>query len=186
MSKFSLSNFTEFRADELAAYVTDNHHGFTRQSAEVIHDLLNQLTLSGEYSKEDFRYLWNLFDLLFNELDRHMKKEETLLFPLIRKMTQALQGRDNHDLPSSLAIRNPVILLTKEHRRIQLILEEIRLATNHYIFGEEASELRKACLSEMFEIDQDIQKHFYIEETILYPKLLSLEDNIGRKKTDAP
>ena len=184
MSKSSPINFSEYGADELAAYITDHHHGFTRQSAEIIHDQLNQLTISGEYSKEDYRYLWNLFDLLFNELDRHMKKEETVLFPLIRKMMRVTQGKENQELLSNVEMRKPLALLLKEHHRIQLILQEIRIATDHYTARTNASVFCKDCLSEMSVVDQDIQKHFYIEENFLYPKLLSLEEKIGKKNTD--
>jgi regulator of cell morphogenesis and NO signaling len=185
MPTYHLLNFTEFRADELAGYVTDKHHSYARQAAEIIHDRLNHLMSMNDDSKEDYRHLWNLFDQLFLELDNHMRKEETILFPFVRKMVQADQGHGEDEFPSVTMVRNPIELLLKEHRRVSNLLQELRMATNHYKPADESSPTCKLCLAEMFDLDQDIQRHFYLEETVLYPKLIRLEEKLTASKTDA-
>lgn len=179
MPAYPFHHFSAFRADELATYITDNHHRYTRQSAEVIHERLHQLMSREDHARDEYRHLWNLFDLLFHELDNHMRKEETILFPFVRKMVQVLLGTFPHDFPEATMIKKPIELLLKEHRRISLLLQEIRLATSYYKPADDASDNCRFCLAEMFDLDQDIQKHFYLEETVLYPKILSLEESIA-------
>jgi len=182
MSGFPCLNFSDFRADELAGYVCDHHHSFTRRTSKSILNRLDEVLKSDEQAKEEYRHLWKLCDILFNEIENHMRKEETILFPFIRKMVQAEQGIGEKEFPSFTMVRNPIDLLKKEHRRINLLLQEIRIATHYYKPAEESSAICKLCLSEMFDLDQDIQKHLYLEETVLYPKLIALEESISSSR----
>lgn len=185
MSGYHHLNFSEFRADELAGYISDKHHSFTRRIAENILERLNQLMGSEERGREEYRHLRNLCDMLFSELNNHMRKEETILFPFIRKMVQTEQGQVEKEFPAVTMVKNPIDLLLREHRRISLLLQEIRVTTHNYKPAEERSTYCKLCLSELFDLDQDIQKHFYLEETVLYPKLLALEESIAAARPDS-
>jgi regulator of cell morphogenesis and NO signaling len=187
MATYHLINFYELPLDELCVYITEKHHAFTKQILPVINERLNNLIMkeSDENSQRWIR-VSDCFNKLNEEMIQHMRKEETVLFPFAHKMQLAANGEGDKDFPRITMVKNPVELMNKEHNKVSQLLKEIRELTNNYAGHVDDSTQCRVCLAEMFELDQDLQKHFYLEERVLYNGMIKLEQTLISQPQNEP
>ena len=84
-------DFNAWPLDLLADYVEKTHHRYVEEKSEMLIPYLNKLCkVHGERHPELFE-INELFLGSAQDLAAHMKKEELILFPFIRKMVEAKQ-----------------------------------------------------------------------------------------------
>jgi regulator of cell morphogenesis and NO signaling len=60
-------------------------------------------------------------------------------------------------------------------------LSELKNLANDYILSEEANAVLKMCFAEITALEQDIHRHIFLENNILFRKVIGLEKSL--KKT---
>lgn len=76
-------------APDLIDHIIEKHHVFTRQELIRLSRLINDVSCSHGETHPEIFVLKQLFDILFNDLFRHLKKEETDVFPYIKELDEA-------------------------------------------------------------------------------------------------
>src|SRR5690554_809264 len=95
----------EWPLDLLSDYIQKTHHRFTDQILVELKNEVNEY-LDNETAQKSLMEKFKIeLELLAKELGGHMKKEELILFPFIRKMTAA---RDKIDKPGFKSVENPI------------------------------------------------------------------------------
>jgi regulator of cell morphogenesis and NO signaling len=155
-SGYEGSSFTEMSPAVLTAYIEDTHHSYLRQTLPKISDLLNTvLRVHGKNHRELFE-IYRIFGQLKTDLEQHLLKEETLLFPVLE---------DNE------TSREEIIRLTDdiitEHEGAGEILRELRSLTNDYKLPEGACETYGKTYKKLEELEQDLHQHIHLENNIL-------------------
>lgn len=176
MRPFQDIDFEALAADELADYIIQKHHHYEKQMLPVIMSRLHALGSSTNDSPE-LILVYNELTKLTACLAQHMKNEEQILFPFINTLLAAKQN-------SSLGIRSvialtesPLRLLVAEHEVFTNIMNKIRKATNGYNPQPGCDTEKKYCYAQLAEFDADIHTHIYLENNVLFPKLIALEQS---------
>ncbi|MFN8431538.1 MAG: iron-sulfur cluster repair di-iron protein [Spirosomataceae bacterium] len=169
-------DFDQFELDFLADYVTNVHHNYLYKNLPEIRFYVEKV-----FNKhgERFDYLPELHDLylaLEGDLLGHLPKEENILFPYIKKMINELKLKEKSEKPFFGTIQNPISVMHAEHDEAGEILHRLRKITNNYTAPENACNSHLVMISKLKEMDADLVQHIHIENNILFPKVVLLEE----------
>ncbi|MEI7884362.1 MAG: iron-sulfur cluster repair di-iron protein [Clostridia bacterium] len=140
----------------LATYIEDTHHSFLRRALPEAAELLQTvLKVHGKNHQELFS-VYRLFGQLKADLEQHLVKEETMLFP---------------ELGNVAADKAEIIRVTaelvSEHEAAGKILQELRVLTNNYTIPEGGCGTYQKAYQLLEEIENDIHQHIHLESNIL-------------------
>src|SRR5690606_17645122 len=108
-------DFQSWPLDLLADYVEKKHHRYVERQTPILQQYLDKLCrVHGDRHPELFDIADHL-NASAGDLAMHMKKEESILFPAVRKMVKAKQTGDQMDRPHFGTIQNPIQMMMAEH-----------------------------------------------------------------------
>jgi len=173
-------NFNNWELDYLADYIVNTHHIFIKNNINIIYDLCKKVAkVHGENHKELIETS-ALFKTLVAETRPHMFKEETILFPYIKKLVNSNQN--NVPFNQEGTIKNPLRKLMVEHSSVGSITKKIRTLNHSYTLPEDACSTYQLLFTKLIEFEQDLHQHVYLENNILFPKTILLEEKLFNRK----
>ncbi len=168
-------DFNSWPLDLLADYVEKTHHRYVEEKSAVLIQYLNKLCkVHGERHPELFE-INQLFLESAQDLGAHLKKEELILFPFIRKMVAAKSSADSLAKPSFGSVENPVAMMKHEHTVEGERFVKIAELTNNYQFPDDACGTYQVTFKMLEDFELDLHKHIHLENNILFPKAIELE-----------
>jgi regulator of cell morphogenesis and NO signaling len=108
------TDFTSYSLDLLADYVEKKHHRYVEAKVPEIIPFLDKIVRVHGDRHPELIEIAQLFKESAGELSAHMKKEELILFPLIRKLVQAQHTGTSFDAPMG-SIQHPIETMMHEH-----------------------------------------------------------------------
>lgn len=173
--KNSGENWNTWSMDLLSDYIEKKHHRYVEDKTPRIKELLEKIcSVHGKEHPE----LFEVKQLFFEgaaELAAHMKKEELLLFPFIRKEVNAERGNGPLSRPFFGTIQNPIDLMQHDHDAEGERYRKISKLTNNYTPPDDACNTYKATLAMLKEFEEDLHLHIHLENNILFPKAIAAE-----------
>ena len=168
-------DFNSWELDLLADYIEKTHHRYVEENSVVLIQYLNKLCkVHGERHPELFE-IYELFRGSAQDLAAHMKKEELLLFPFIKKMVAAKQKGDTFDKPHFGSVENPVSMMKHEHTVEGERFVKIAELTNNYKSPEDACGTYQVAFKMLEDFEKDLHTHIHLENNLLFPKAIELE-----------
>ena len=168
-------DYKSWPLDLLADYVEKTHHRYIEEKTPVLLQFLNKLCkVHGENHPELFE-INALFTASAGDLAAHLKKEELILFPFIRKMVAAQLRQEYVEKPPFGSVENPVAMMKEEHEAEGERFREIAQLTNNYTPPADACNTYRVTFAMLQEFESDLHKHIHIENNILFPKAVQLE-----------
>lgn len=172
-------NFDTWPLDNLADYIQKRHHKYIEDAIPVIKSNLDKIcTIHGNRHPELFQ-LKEIFNEIAGDVTSHLKKEEFILFPYIKKMVKA---RETNSLVSSSlfgTVNSPVNLLKADHADEGVKLQRISELTNRYATPSDGCSTYQATYQYLKDFEQDMHRHIHLENNILFPKTISLEADLS-------
>lgn len=149
-------DFQSMTQKVLTTYIEDTHHSYLRRELPEIADLLGTiLRVHGANHAELFE-VYRIFGMLKVDLEQHLLKEETLLFPSMAV------DEINRQKISDLA--NDII---GEHEAAGELLSQLRLKTNNYTIPKDGCSTYRKTYDKLEELEQDLHQHIHLENNIL-------------------
>jgi len=172
-------DFKSWPLDLLADYIEKKHHRYVEAQTPILNQYLTKLCrVHGERHPELFE-ITEHFNKCAGELAMHMKKEELVLFPAVRKMVQAKQTGVPLAKPHFGTIQNPIQMMMQEHEnegdRFRLIDE----LSNNYTPPADACNTYRVAFSLLQEFEEDLHRHIHLENNILFPESEALEKELN-------
>jgi regulator of cell morphogenesis and NO signaling len=168
-------DFKSWPLDLLADYIEKTHHRYVEEKIPVLLQFLDKLCkVHGAVHPELFE-INELFKGCASELTQHMKKEELILFPFIKKMVKATISDELIEQPHFGTVTNPIAMMMAEHEVEGDRFVKIATLTNNYTPPSDACNTYKVTFSMLNDFEQDLHKHIHLENNILFPKAATLE-----------
>lgn len=168
-------DFKSWPLDLLADYVEKTHHRYIEDKTPVLLAFLHKLCkVHGERHPELFE-INRLFTESAQDLAAHLKKEELILFPFVRKMVNARITGKKFERPQFGTVENPIEMMKHEHDTEGERFREIARLTNHYTAPADGCNTYRTAFLMLEEFEQDLHKHIHLENNILFPNALALE-----------
>lgn len=168
-------DYKSWPLDLLADYIEKTHHRYVEEKIPVLRQFLDKLCkVHGGNHPELFK-INELFTGCAGELAAHMKKEELILFPFIKKMVKATLDGQAIEAPHFGTVENPIAMMMEEHENEGERFRKIALITNNYTPPTDACNTYKVTYAMLDEFEKDLHLHIHLENNILFPEAAKLE-----------
>ncbi|WP_445735355.1 iron-sulfur cluster repair di-iron protein [Mariniflexile sp.] len=165
--------------DLLAEYIEKKHHRYVADKTPVIRQFLDKLcSVHGGNHPELFK-INELFSASAGELASHMKKEELILFPFIKRMVNAKLENTTVQSPQFGTVENPIAMMMQEHDNEGERFREIAELTNNYNPPADGCNTYQVTFAMLKEFEQDLHLHIHLENNILFPGAVKLEQQFS-------
>lgn len=168
-------DFNSWPLDLLADYIEKTHHRYVEEKTNVLLPFLDKLCkVHGANHPELFK-INELFIGCAGELSQHMKKEELVLFPFVKRMVKTKESDGILSQPSFGTVSNPIAMMMHEHDNEGERFREIASLTDNYTPPADACTTYRVTFAMLKEFEEDLHKHIHLENNILFPKAVVLE-----------
>lgn len=171
-------NYQSWHIDLLADYIEKNHHRYVQQKIPVINQYLDKLCGVHGLKNPELFGIREQFNHAATELLAHMKKEEMVLFPFIRQLFVAQTTHQTPPTPHFGTVQNPVQMMMHEHDIEGERFRTIAQLSNNYTPPADACNTYKVTYALLKEFETDLHLHIHLENNILFPKAIAMEDAI--------
>ena len=169
------TDYQSWPLDLLADYIEKKHHRYVEDKTLEIQPYLDKIyRVHGEHHPELFE-IKNEFNASAGELAAHMKKEELILIPFVKKMYNALRENNSIEQAHFGTVSNPIAMMMDEHDNEGERFRIIAKLTNDYNPPADACETYKVTFAMLKEFEQDLHKHIHLENNIVFPKAKEME-----------
>ncbi len=145
--------------DELIGHILVRFHEAHRRELPRLIEMARKVeTVHG--TRSDCPHgLRDCLEQMSTELERHMQKEERILFPMIG------EGR------GALAI-TPVHVMEQEHEEAGENLARVRKLAHDFLAPDEACATWCALYHSLAEFEEELMQHIHLENNVLFPRAL--------------
>ncbi len=160
---------------DLQNYIIETHHAYTRQALETNSLLAEKVAARHGANHAEVVIVERLVGALVGDLMPHMMKEEQILFPYVEELEAA--GPDDPAPQSCFGtIANPIRAMMMEHDAVGEIMAQLRGATGGYALPGDACLSFRALYERLADLEQDLHRHIHLENDLLFPRAVRLED----------
>jgi regulator of cell morphogenesis and NO signaling len=160
---------------ELIAHINATHHKFVRQEIARLGPLFEKVCgVHGKHHPE-LLHIHAIFRGLAQELTQHLMKEEMVLFPYIVRLEESVIQGEPVLPPPFGTVANPVAMMEHEHDSAGAAVRAIRAASNGHTAPEDACTSYQALYRALAEFEADLHQHIHLENNILFPRALKME-----------
>jgi regulator of cell morphogenesis and NO signaling len=160
--------------DELCDYIEKRHHTYVSEHIPFLQQKLQKLCdVHGSHHPELFQ-IRELFEGAAGNLSAHMKKEELILFPFVRKMIKAKRDHVVQKFESG-EFRQTMETLDAEHQTEGERFEKISALSNAYTCPPDGCNTFKVAYQTLSDFEQDLHRHIHLENNVLFKKAQALE-----------
>lgn len=166
--------------EAVIAYLRRTHRIFMRHKLPFMKNLIEKMQLSAPYKNicEDLKIAFPLF---CEDFVKHILEEENKIFKHINLLSKAAKKEIAlHKLYFKME-KCSLIEFANHHELDDDDMRGIRELTNNYKLGKNAPLMLKVLYKELLSFEKDLQIHARIENKILIPKALILENKIKKE-----
>ena len=172
-------DFNQWSLDLLIDYLIKFHHDYIRQNGAPIVDLLNRVVEVHGEAEPHLYEVKELFVASLSDLNNHLDKEEGILFPLIRDLLVARAKGESLPQFHCGSVENPIRVMMEEHDDEGVRFRTIAKLTANYTPPATACNSYKLVLDELRQFEENLHIHIHVENNILFPKSLELQESFG-------
>ncbi|MDD3005278.1 iron-sulfur cluster repair di-iron protein [Flavobacterium sp.] len=168
-------DFKSWPTDLLIDYIEKTHHRYVEEKSTALLFYLDKLCkVHGQKHPELFE-ITSHFSKSAGELAQHMKKEELILFPFIKKMDAAIRENKSIPQPQFGTVDNPISMMMHEHDNEGERFRIIAKLTHEYNPPADACETYKVTYAMLRDFELDLHKHIHLENNIVFPRAKAME-----------
>lgn len=174
------SGVEEGGMDQLIEHIINTHHSYVKSAVPRILEYLDKIV---KVHGPKYSYLAEIkssFSTVGNEMLQHMMKEENVLFPLIRYLLESEKFNERPKTRGYGSIRNPINAMEQEHVSAGELVGRIRLLSNNFTLPADACNTFSITYKELEQFEKDLFKHVHLENNILFPKAIKLEEELNK------
>lgn len=171
--------FNHWPLDLLADYIEKTHHRYCERKINEIKPYLEKITKAHGEQHPELIEINELFKETAGKMSVHMKKEELILFPFIRKMTKVKSTGEALTTPKFGSVESPIDIMRDDHNEEGERFQRIRTLSQNYTVPEDGCATYKVTFAMLNEFEDDLHQHIHLENNILFPKSIVLEKELA-------
>lgn len=160
---------------DLIAHIVGTHHAYVRRETPRIEMFLAKVLARHGADHPEISQIQELFSAISHELATHMIKEEHILFPHLERLEQALQAGKPAPSACFSTVQHPIAGMMAEHDDAGAVLAQLRQLSNGYTTPAGACPTYLGLYLALEEFEHDLHHHVHLENNILFPRALEME-----------
>ncbi|WP_405604801.1 DUF542 domain-containing protein [Polaribacter sp. Asnod1-A03] len=174
VNQFYLKDYNSWELDFLIDFLINIHHEYEEENVLLLKECSKKaVKIHGKQIKELIE-INKLIQDISDEMLEHMKNEETVLFPYIKKLIEAKNKNKKIKIIHS-PLNEPIDALEDDHNKVGKTFKRISFLTNNYKVPENACNTLKVLYVKLQQFEEELKKHIHLENNILFPKAKKLE-----------
>ncbi len=165
-------NFKDWQPDFLSDYIVNTHHHFVRKNLPELLFYTDKIAAVHGSNHPELIEIARLFSQINNELLQHLKNEEEVLFPEIKKMVS------ESDENSADIIKSEIDRMLGEHDFAGGAMDKINKLSSCYNVPEDGCNTYQVAFKMLEQFEDDLHVHVHLENNILFPKALQMAANL--------
>lgn len=174
-------NFDAWPLKDLVDYIVKRHHAYVEEKVPQLNAYLDKITRVHGNRHPELEEIRDIFNDVGGELTVHLKKEELMLFPFIKKLEQASLEGVQAQSPLFKSVKAPVDMMMDDHAEEGGKLMRIAELTNRYEVPADACNTFMVTYKLLDEFERDLHIHIHLENNILFPKAIRLEEELANR-----
>ncbi|PEB52324.1 iron-sulfur cluster repair di-iron protein [Bacillus pseudomycoides] len=163
------TNWSEVNLSTLIDHIIEKHHRFIQEELPQLSPYVTKVFRVHGQTESHLSIVHRLFHELKLELEQHIMKEETLVFPLIKTYEQ------NPTEENLVLAIERLEELEQEHDKAGDLIKELRIITNDFTPPGHACRTYRMVYNRLEDFESDLFQHVHLENNILFKRLLSLK-----------
>lgn len=169
-----------YPVDLIMEYLKHTHFLYIKHKLPYIARLVDSFKANCEEYEAVEKDLKVLFPLFMDDFTSHIYEEEDTLFKYIRLLEKAIQGKYNPSILYQMMEKYSLQKCAIEHEAHDDEMIGIRKITNNYHLTPHAPLHVKVIYSELISFERSLQNHARVENEILFPKAMALENEVKK------
>jgi regulator of cell morphogenesis and NO signaling len=159
---------------KLVDHLEATHHRYLKEALPRLDELAAKVSrVHGERHPELIRVAAVVAEIRA-DLEPHLRKEEEMLFPMVRTLVSATSPPGFH----CGSITRPITLMEREHIVVGELLEQLRTLTHGYQAPEGTCASTQALMAGLAELEADTHLHVHKENNHLFPAVTAMEERL--------
>ena len=175
-----LNDFNSWELDFLIDFIVNTHHKYVEDNIPLLKEYCTKVAKVHGHHYAELLEIEKLIYTVSDELTVHMKKEELILFPFVRKLVYAHRDEASVTVPKFGTVDNPIQMMEEDHDDAGAIFKRINELTNGYKTPEGSCNTFKALYAKLEEFEDNLHQHVHIENNILFPKARKLDSRVKK------
>ena len=171
-------DYTQWPLDLLVDYIEKKHHRYVEKQIPILKQYLGKIASVHGKNHPELYKINDMFIESAGEFTAHMKKEELLLFPYIKKLVNAQLTSSAVTTPGFGTVENPIESMMADHLAEGDRFREISELSNNYTAPADGCNTYKVSYALLKEFEADLHVHIHLENNILFPKAIQLEKSL--------
>jgi regulator of cell morphogenesis and NO signaling len=160
---------------ELIDHLVTEEHTFFRSELEILERRLTTVVERHGQNHPQMVHVLKVFRTLREDLEMHMKHEESQVFPAIEKYIAAEESGQPLKGSPLAAFGGPMRVSENEHETAGASLRLIRDFAFNYQMPDDGCPRFRAVLAGLQELEDRLLRHIYIENNVLFPRCSALK-----------
>ncbi|CAM1333808.1 iron-sulfur cluster repair di-iron protein [Tenacibaculum aestuariivivum] len=177
----STTDYQNWELDFMSDYIYNTHHLYVEKQIPEILYYLDKICNAHANKHPELLEIRTLFNQSAADLTMHMKKEELILFPFIKKIAKAQKNNTKLDTPPFGTINNPINKMHHDHDNEGDRFRKIAELSNNYTIPKGGCTSYKVAFALLKDFEEDLHKHIHLENNILFKKAILLETTLNNK-----
>ena len=171
--------FKEWALPFLIDYIINIHHTYVLEKLPQLLEYGRKVARVHGHAYPETIEIADKLELLSEELFAHLRKEELILFPYVKELWKAKEAGGTVAAPPFQSARNPIRVMETEHEFAGTTMAEIRELSNGFTPPEGACNTYRVLYALLAEFEEDLHQHVHLENNILFPQAVELEQEVA-------
>lgn len=177
---FPKEHLRSFPLQLIVDYLTRTHHEYIYKTIPRIENLISQIAQTCYTNQEHGYLLTRFFKEYREELFRHIDREDSKVFPYALCVEKMFLHKSEESCREIIR-QYSMDIYKNEHDDIEEKLFDLKNIIIKYLPSPSQPDLCYEILSELFNLESDMNDHSRIEEKVLIPKVQAMENEVRKK-----
>lgn len=159
---------------EMADHLEATHHRYLKQELPRLAELATKVSRTHGATHPELNEVAAVVTEIRADLEPHLRKEEEVLFPMVRTIGSA-SNRPSFPCGS---INNPIAVMEAEHAVVGGLLASLRELTDGYQAPADTCASTQALMAGLAQLEADTHLHVHKGNNHLFPAVAALEEGL--------
>ena len=169
--------FNEWALPFLIDYIINIHHTYVQEKLPQLLEYSRKVAKVHGHAYPETITIADKLESLAEELFAHLRKEELILFPYVKELWKAMEAGEAVAAPPFQSAQNPIRVMEAEHEFAGASMAEIRELSSGFTPPEGACNTYRVLYALLEEFEEDLHRHVHLENNILFPQAVELEES---------
>ncbi|HMN06602.1 MAG TPA: iron-sulfur cluster repair di-iron protein [Flavobacteriales bacterium] len=165
--------------DKLADHVETVHHRYVEERGPIIKQYLAKLVVVHGERHPELMVIQDEFNTCLGAMAMHMKKEELILFPFVRRLAHSERSGEPFKEPRFGSVENPVKAMMDDHNDEGERFRRMREVSDGFTTPADGCATYDTAFNMLKEFEADLHLHIHLENNIMFPRAIELEKRLA-------